>query len=190
MLCRSALSIDTERDNERRTKRLPKSPNADSEDDSSSDESYTSSRQGSRVSIMRTSDLTESSNLSAADKNFLMPPQSGRPAHLQLESRPNWNSRSSSPASQASSGSRSRPAALKERATELRDYSSSPGRKSMPKGGTLNDNQYSQSPRSNSFTLAPDSVGNKIPVDAKWTKIRRSLVSLEVLDQDGYRYEA
>jgi hypothetical protein len=38
--------------------------------------------------------------------------------------------------------------------------------------------------------LAPDSQGNEIPPDAKWTKINRRLVSPEVLDQDHRRYEA
>lgn len=38
--------------------------------------------------------------------------------------------------------------------------------------------------------LAPDSQGNVIPPDAKWTKINRRLVSPEVLDQAHLRYEA
>lgn len=38
--------------------------------------------------------------------------------------------------------------------------------------------------------LAPDSHGDEIPPDAKWTKINRRLVSPEVLDQDHRRYEA
>jgi hypothetical protein len=38
--------------------------------------------------------------------------------------------------------------------------------------------------------LAPDEKGNEIPPDAKWTKINRRLVSPEVLNQDGRRYEA
>ncbi|KAK2605564.1 hypothetical protein N8I77_008393 [Diaporthe amygdali] len=38
--------------------------------------------------------------------------------------------------------------------------------------------------------LAPDSVGNEIPLDAKWTRIKRSLVSTEVLTKAGVRYEA
>ncbi|ESZ96134.1 hypothetical protein SBOR_3485 [Sclerotinia borealis F-4128] len=35
--------------------------------------------------------------------------------------------------------------------------------------------------------LAPDSYGNEIPPDAKWTKVKRSLISPEVLNQDGRR---
>lgn len=38
--------------------------------------------------------------------------------------------------------------------------------------------------------LAPDSNGNVIPPEAKWTKISRRLVSPEVLDQAHKRYEA
>lgn len=38
--------------------------------------------------------------------------------------------------------------------------------------------------------LAPDQYGREIPPDAKWTKVNRRLVSTEVLDQDGRRYEA
>lgn len=38
--------------------------------------------------------------------------------------------------------------------------------------------------------LAPDANGNEIPLDAKWTRINRRLVSPEVLNQDGRRYEA
>ena len=45
-----------------------------------------------------------------------------------------------------------------------------------------------QPPRSS--RLAPDSRGMDIPLEAKWTKIRRSLVSPEVLEKAGVRYEA
>ncbi|KAI0166208.1 hypothetical protein GGR57DRAFT_16592 [Xylariaceae sp. FL1272] len=38
--------------------------------------------------------------------------------------------------------------------------------------------------------LGPDSQGREIPLDAKWTRIRRSLISPEILAQEGYRYEA
>lgn len=38
--------------------------------------------------------------------------------------------------------------------------------------------------------LAPDRYGKEIPMDAPWTKIRRSLVSPEVLQRAGVRYEA
>lgn len=38
--------------------------------------------------------------------------------------------------------------------------------------------------------LAPDSQGREIPLDAKWTRIKRSLISPVILDQAGVRYEA
>ncbi|KUI65032.1 Nipped-B-like protein B [Cytospora mali] len=38
--------------------------------------------------------------------------------------------------------------------------------------------------------LAPDSKGGDIPLEAKWTRIKRSLVSPEVLTKAGVRYEA
>lgn len=38
--------------------------------------------------------------------------------------------------------------------------------------------------------LAPDSKGADIPLEAKWTRIKRSLVSPEVLAKAGMRYEA
>lgn len=38
--------------------------------------------------------------------------------------------------------------------------------------------------------LLKDAHGNEIPPDAKWTKVNRRLVSPEILNQDGKRYEA
>ncbi|KAK6062984.1 hypothetical protein SCUP515_12826 [Seiridium cupressi] len=38
--------------------------------------------------------------------------------------------------------------------------------------------------------LAPDSQGREIPLEANWTRIKRSLISPEVLNQAGVRYEA
>ncbi|KAH8812077.1 hypothetical protein F5884DRAFT_784305 [Xylogone sp. PMI_703] len=46
------------------------------------------------------------------------------------------------------------------------------------------------SPRLEPRKLAPDQYGNEVPPDAKWTQIKRSLISPEVLEQDGLRYEA
>ncbi|KAH7140816.1 hypothetical protein EDB81DRAFT_65298 [Dactylonectria macrodidyma] len=46
---------------------------------------------------------------------------------------------------------------------------------------------YGSSPRSR---LAPDRYGMEIPPDAQWTKIRRTLVSPEILERAGVRYEA
>lgn len=54
--------------------------------------------------------------------------------------------------------------------------------------------RYGHSPRnittSINASLAPDSFGREIPRDAKWTKIRRGLVSTEILEEDRLRYEA
>lgn len=49
---------------------------------------------------------------------------------------------------------------------------------------------YGSSPRSSAPRLAPDRWGNEIPPDAQWTRIRRTLVSPEVLERAGVRYEA
>ncbi|KAM5353987.1 hypothetical protein ACJ41O_000637 [Fusarium nematophilum] len=49
---------------------------------------------------------------------------------------------------------------------------------------------YESSPRSSAPRLAPDRWGNEIPADAQWTRIRRTLVSPEVLERAGVRYEA
>ncbi|KFA47221.1 hypothetical protein S40293_05483 [Stachybotrys chartarum IBT 40293] len=38
--------------------------------------------------------------------------------------------------------------------------------------------------------LAPDRYGNEIPLDAHWTRIKRTLISSEVLERAGVRYEA
>ncbi|KAH7308028.1 hypothetical protein B0I35DRAFT_483321 [Stachybotrys elegans] len=48
---------------------------------------------------------------------------------------------------------------------------------------------YGTSPRFNS-RLAPDRYGHEIPMDAPWTRIKRTLVSPEVLERAGVRYEA
>ncbi|KAI1465134.1 uncharacterized protein F4812DRAFT_461977 [Daldinia caldariorum] len=45
-------------------------------------------------------------------------------------------------------------------------------------------------PQQRTARLAPDSKGHEIPLDAKWTRIPRRLVSPEVLAGAGVRYEA
>ncbi|KAH6893311.1 hypothetical protein B0T10DRAFT_270336 [Thelonectria olida] len=49
---------------------------------------------------------------------------------------------------------------------------------------------YGSSPRTTFSRLAPDRYGNEIPPAAQWTKIKRTLVSPEVLERAGVRYEA
>ncbi|KAM0561441.1 hypothetical protein ACHAPJ_003322 [Fusarium lateritium] len=55
---------------------------------------------------------------------------------------------------------------------------------------TSNPPSYGSSPRSSAPRLAPDRWGNEIPPEAQWTRIRRELVSPEVLERAGVRYEA
>ncbi|KAI0127750.1 hypothetical protein BJ170DRAFT_386087 [Xylariales sp. AK1849] len=47
-----------------------------------------------------------------------------------------------------------------------------------------------QSQAQRAARLAPDSQGRDIALEAKWTRIKRSLISPEVLNQAGVRYEA
>jgi hypothetical protein len=59
-------------------------------------------------------------------------------------------------------------------------YGTSPSNAHTPRGPSLKTG----------LGLAPDSQGREIPPEATWTRIRRSLVSTEVLEQDKRRYEA
>jgi hypothetical protein len=65
-----------------------------------------------------------------------------------------------------------------------------PGAIPIPSTNGKSNDRLSGTPRSEPVILAPDSKGNIIPPDAKWTKINRRLVSPEVLDQAHKRYEA
>jgi len=56
--------------------------------------------------------------------------------------------------------------------------------------GGLPPSAYGASPRSSQTRIAPDRYGLDIPMDAKWTRIRRALVSPEILERAGVRYEA
>jgi hypothetical protein len=67
---------------------------------------------------------------------------------------------------------------------------SQPGAIPIPSPNTQFNGRLGSSPRPDPVYLAPDEKGNEIRPDAKWTKINRSLVSPEVLSQDGRRYEA
>ncbi|KAJ0297928.1 hypothetical protein COL5a_009915 [Colletotrichum fioriniae] len=49
---------------------------------------------------------------------------------------------------------------------------------------------YGASPRTSQSRLAPDRYGMDIPLEAKWTRIRRALISPEILERAGVRYEA
>ncbi|KAF5516115.1 hypothetical protein CGCS363_v001935 [Colletotrichum siamense] len=56
----------------------------------------------------------------------------------------------------------------------------------MSRGGL----PFGASPRTSASRLAPDARGKDIPLEAQWTRIRRALVSPEVLERAGVRYEA
>lgn len=71
-------------------------------------------------------------------------------------------------------------------APEPSQYATSPSQYGISPGSSRS--VYGSSSRRSS--LAPDSQGNPIPLDAKWTRVKRSLISTEVLDQDKRRYEA
>ncbi|KAM0253672.1 hypothetical protein ACHAP5_000249 [Fusarium lateritium] len=60
----------------------------------------------------------------------------------------------------------------------------------MPHHASSGPPSYGTSPRSSAPRLAPDRWGNEIPPEAQWTRIRRDLVSPEVLERAGVRYEA
>lgn len=53
-----------------------------------------------------------------------------------------------------------------------------------------NSLSHVSSTRSMASRLAPDRYGQEIPMDAQWTKIKRTLVSPEVLERARVRYEA
>lgn len=74
------------------------------------------------------------------------------------------------------------------------EYGTSPSRlEAIPipsANGRTSSDRLGTTSRATLPPLAPDSQGNEIPPEAKWTKINRRLVSPEVLDQAHLRYEA
>jgi len=70
------------------------------------------------------------------------------------------------------------------------EYGASPvgGRDFLPM--PVNQSTGTRYPGQEFQRLAPDANGNEIAADAKWTRVTRRLVSPEVLDQLGMRYEA
>lgn len=84
------------------------------------------------------------------------------------------------------------PRSLATRPKQQSDYGTSPRSSAgaIPIPGKQGDRLSASAPRPNPFHLKPDSKGNPIPPEAKWTKINRRLVSPEVLDQAHKRYEA
>lgn len=57
-------------------------------------------------------------------------------------------------------------------------------------GNDLSYHQHQQQQARQHSNLAPDGRGKQIPLDATWTRIKRSLVSPVVLERAGVRYEA
>ncbi|KAI1093228.1 hypothetical protein F5B19DRAFT_154593 [Rostrohypoxylon terebratum] len=70
------------------------------------------------------------------------------------------------------------------------DQSEVPSRHIPPSGGSPEQQQALAALQQRGARLAPDSQGREIPLDAKWTRISRRLVSPEVLAGAGVRYEA
>ncbi|KAM3069530.1 hypothetical protein ACMFMG_005635 [Clarireedia jacksonii] len=139
---------------------------------SSSDSFMHRAKSPSKSSIIQTSDLLPSSSV----PQLLLPPSPSA-----YHSQPEDAKRSIALRPKRSSDRKN----LSPRTSSIQI----PGRHSSPQVSSVSS---STSPRPESALprLAPDSYGNEIPPDANWTKIKRSLVSPEVLDQDGRRYEA
>ncbi|KAI1206640.1 uncharacterized protein F4807DRAFT_438764 [Annulohypoxylon truncatum] len=70
------------------------------------------------------------------------------------------------------------------------DQSVVPSRHVPPPGSSPEQQQAVAALQQRSAHLAPDSQGREIPLEAKWTRISRRLVSPEVLAGAGVRYEA
>lgn len=60
----------------------------------------------------------------------------------------------------------------------------------LPARSSFSNGSDNGSDMSRASTLQPDQAGRPIPASAQWTKVNRKLVSLDVLDGGGYRYEA
>jgi hypothetical protein len=140
------------------------------------------------VAIMSTTDL-----ILRNDYKFDTTTGDNRPSSSQEDNDNNYTASSSpiDPRSSATSIDERVPRSMASRprttlAPEPSHYGTSPSRCGTSPGSSRS--VYGSSPRSSS--LAPDSQGNAIPLDAKWTQVRRSLISTEVLDQDKRRYEA
>ncbi|TVY35489.1 hypothetical protein LOCC1_G006371 [Lachnellula occidentalis] len=161
---------------------LPETPNdkgiqyhntsGSSDDDSKTDNSSKRSISRSKGALIRTSDLL-------ALSRALQVQPSGSPQSVR---------------SQNSIGEDDARRSIAYRPKEQSGLASSPPRAgaiSIPSANPISSTEhFGTSPRPYSSRLAPDSYGNEIPSDAKWTKMARRLVSPEVLDQDRRRYEA
>jgi hypothetical protein len=140
-----------------------------SDEESESDESIRRSKSPSTGQIIKTSDLI-------AQSQALMVRPPGSPTSFQ-----------SSQGSFIDDDMVSR--SMAHRPKKQVEFGASPSRPGAMPIPNAND-RLGTSPRPEPVRLAPDSYGNEISPDAKWTKIARRLVSPEVLDQDRMRYEA
>ena len=143
-----------------------------SDEDSEGEYSWKRPKSPSKGLIIRTSDLTSSSQA------------------LQIHSSSPTSFRSS----QGSFADEEVTRSMAHRPKQQPVYGSSPLQPGampipVPNSKAPND-RNGTSPRPELLKLAPDSQGNEIPPDAKWTRINRRLVSPEVLGQDGRRFEA
>ncbi|TVY92753.1 hypothetical protein LAWI1_G002435 [Lachnellula willkommii] len=142
-----------------------------SDDDSKTDNLSRRSKSPSKGDLIRTSDL-----LALSRALQVLP--SGSPQSFR---------------SQSSVGENDARRSIAYRPKEQSGVGSSPrtGAISIPSANPRDSTErFGTSPRPDTSRLAPDSYGNEIPSDAKWTKMARRLVSPEVLDQDRRRYEA
>lgn len=143
-----------------------------SEEDDDSDSSMEHPKSPTGGEVIRTTELI------ALSQALMLRPQPGAVSPASLPYRPRGNDYASSP---SHSGGLPIPSPKAQHNGHL---------STSPLPGTPYMDRLSTSPRPDAIYLAPDQNGNEIPPNALWTKIDRRLVSLEVLAQDGRRYEA
>jgi hypothetical protein len=143
-----------------------------SEEDNDSDSSIERPKSPTHGEVIRTTELI------ALSQALMLRPQPGAVAPASLPYRPRGNDYAPSP---------SHPGAMPipSPSTQHNGHLST-----SPLPGAPYMDRLSTSPHPDATHLAPDQNGNEIPPNALWTKIDRRLVSLEVLAQDGRRYEA
>ncbi|KAF7553655.1 hypothetical protein G7046_g7034 [Stylonectria norvegica] len=130
------------------------------------------------LALISTRDLMAMDNLNAGMKGL----------HLHPPSKPEYNLSQSAPPQRYLpsnvTGMLNAPPPSSELSSSPRFVPPFPpsavGGRPLPPGHTSNA----------SFRLAPDRYGHDIPAEAEWTRIRRTLVSPEVLERAGVRYEA
>ncbi|KAI0378672.1 hypothetical protein F5Y04DRAFT_290843 [Hypomontagnella monticulosa] len=124
---------------------------------------------------------------SAPHPHYLPPPSASQPALLPSPS----HAASGTPTATAGDQHAAQPRFVPPLLLGNDNSSTSPPtlRSHSVSGPVVPTQQYQQEQQRNA-RLAPDSKGREIPLDAKWTRIPRRLVSPEVLAGAGVRYEA